>query len=569
MNVKNSDNTIEQWDEEFDVVVVGFGRAGACAAIEASDNGARVLAIDRFTGGGATKMSGGVIYSGGGTRHQKAAGFRDTPEKMYRYMMREMASNPAACCDDEIDPAAMKAFCAKSAGNIDWLESLGLVIPETYFPGKTNQPPGGFGLYFSGNEKQYEGNGSHIPRGHVPLGKGMSGGFLYSTLHRAALDRGVTVRCRCRSEQLITDGSGAVTGIEVRELSRSPLARAIHALLFNLGFVSSKSRRLLSLFEKRFGKTARIRANGGVIISTGGFVYNKKKFNEYAPAYSGCLPLGTAGDDGSGMDLGMSVGGVLSSVDVCAASRFLYPPVAFVSGVLANMEGKRFCDESLYGASISRAVTLQPERRAYLIIDSTMHNDGRLQTKRGEKLGSSVASILKGEQNHIIYRKLTTFVNLHLNRKKSRTIAGLAKKCGIPAETLERTVESYNRQCDAGTDKEFQKPADYLQKIVKPPFYAIDCRIETMKFPSTCLTMGGLKVKGLTSQAVRADGSVIPGLYAAGRSAAGICSRSYVSGFSLADCVFSGRNAGAHAAGLAVKKSPKTSKPSKAKKRRP
>jgi len=351
MNVKNSDNTIEQWDEEFDVVVVGFGRAGACAAIEASDNGARVLAIDRFTGGGATKMSGGVIYSGGGTRHQKAAGFRDTPEKMYRYMMREMASNPAACCDDEIDPAAMKAFCAKSAGNIDWLESLGLVIPETYFPGKTNQPPGGFGLYFSGNEKQYEGNGSHIPRGHVPLGKGMSGGFLYSTLHRAALDRGVTVRCRCRSEQLITDGSGAVTGIEVRELSRSPLARAIHALLFNLGFVSSKSRRLLSLFEKRFGKTARIRANGGVIISTGGFVYNKKKFNEYAPAYSGCLPLGTAGDDGSGMDLGMSVGGVLSSVDVCAASRFLYPPVAFVSGVLANMRGSAFATK----ASTARA----------------------------------------------------------------------------------------------------------------------------------------------------------------------------------------------------------------------
>jgi 3-oxo-5alpha-steroid 4-dehydrogenase len=292
-------------------------------------------------------------------------------------------------------------------------------------------------------------------------------------------------------------------------------------------------------------------------------VYNRQKFNEYAPAYSGCLPLGTAGDDGSGMDLGVNAGGTLSSVDVCAASRFLYPPVAFVSGLLANMDGKRFCDESLYGASISRAVTQQPERRAYLVIDSMAHRDGRLQTKREERLGSSIVSILKGEQNHIIYRKLTTFVNLHLNRKKSDTIAGLAKKCGIPADALLRTVEAYNEQCDAGADREFGKSAGHLQRIEKPPFYAIDCRIETMMFPSTCLTMGGLKVKGLTSQAVGADGKVIPGLYAVGRSAAGICSRSYVSGFSLADCIFSGRNAGSHAAAQADKNAPAASRTKK------
>lgn len=556
MNVKKPQDGTQSWDEEFDVVVVGFGGAGACAAIEAAEGGASILAIDRFAGGGATKMSGGVIYSGGGTKHQKAAGFRDTPERMYRYMMREMASNPASSPLDRIDPAAMKAFCTRSAENIEWLEDLGLVIPETYFPGKTNQPPGGFGLYFSGNEKQYAGKDPHVPRGHVPMGKGMSGGFLYSTLRDAALKRGVTLRRRCRAERIITDGDGAVAGIEVRALSQSLPVRALHLLLYNLGFVSSKSRRLLALVEKRFGRTLRVRAKGGVILSTGGFVYNKRKFNDYAPAYRGCLPLGTAGDDGSGIDLGLSAGGVLSSVDVCAASRFLYPPVAFVSGVLANMEGRRFCDESLYGASISRAVTLQPERRAYLVIDSAMHGNGRLQTKRDERLGSSITSILKGEMNHIIYRKLTTFVNLHLNRKKARTITDLAKQCGIPAEALERTVASYNEQCDAGKDRDFGKPSDYLRKIEKPPFYAIDCRIETMLYPSTCLTMGGLKVKGLTSQAVRTDGSAIPGLYAAGRSAAGICSRSYVSGFSLADCIFSGRNAGAHAAARAVKNTP-------------
>ena len=61
------------------------------------------------------------------------------------------------------------------------------------------------------------------------------------------------------------------------------------------------------------------------------------------------------------------------------------------------------------------------------------------------------------------------------------------------------------------------------------------------------LTLGGLAVEEDTGRVVRTDGTAIEGLYAAGRSAVGICSNSYVSGLSLADCVFSGRRAGRHA----------------------
>ena len=67
-------------------------------------------------------------------------------------------------------------------------------------------------------------------------------------------------------------------------------------------------------------------------------------------------------------------------------------------------------------------------------------------------------------------------------------------------------------------------------------------------YPAPVLTLGGLVVAPDSGQVLRADGSPIDGLYAAGRSAAGLCSRSYVSGLSLADCVFSGRRAGRHAA---------------------
>lgn len=60
------------WDAEVDVVVVGFGGAGVCAALEAAQQGASVLVLDRCHGGGSTAASGGVIYAGGGTPYQKA-----------------------------------------------------------------------------------------------------------------------------------------------------------------------------------------------------------------------------------------------------------------------------------------------------------------------------------------------------------------------------------------------------------------------------------------------------------------------------------------------------------------
>jgi 3-oxo-5alpha-steroid 4-dehydrogenase len=83
----------------------------------------------------------------------------------------------------------------------------------------------------------------------------------------------------------------------------------------------------------------------------------------------------------------------------------------------------------------------------------------------------------------------------------------------------------------------------------QPPYSLIDLSIRPRLFyPAPVLTLGGLVVGPETGQVLRPDGTAIPGLYAAGRSAVGLCSRSYVSGLSIADCVFSGRRAGRHAA---------------------
>jgi len=78
-----------QWDIETDVAVIGAGCAGATAALEAKANGAKVLLVDRFVGGGASGMSGGIMYYGGGTPYQQQAGYNDTPQNMFNYLKLE------------------------------------------------------------------------------------------------------------------------------------------------------------------------------------------------------------------------------------------------------------------------------------------------------------------------------------------------------------------------------------------------------------------------------------------------------------------------------------------------
>ena len=127
------------------MVVVGFGIAGGCAALEAARAGARVLLLERAAvHGGTSSMSGGHFYLGGGTAVQKATGHDDSAEEMYKYLV-------AVSKEPEHDK--IRAYCEGSVEHFDWLESLGFEFERSYFPGKAVIQPGTEGLMFTGNEK--------------------------------------------------------------------------------------------------------------------------------------------------------------------------------------------------------------------------------------------------------------------------------------------------------------------------------------------------------------------------------------------------------------------------------
>lgn len=525
------------WDERAGVVVVGFGAAGACAAIEAADRGADVLVLDRFGGGGATAVSGGVVYAGGGTRVQHAAGVQDTPEAMFAYLSQEVGNAVAQ--------QTLRRFCAGSVEMIDWLSAVGVPFEASLCPYKTSYPNNRYYLYYSGSEASFAHVAPPAARGHRTRGRGTSGKTLYARLAAAVRDRGVRVCTQTRVTALLTDGDGRVSGVECRTLRAAPAwVRGAHGFLHRLSVkpgiylpaLRRRAHRPVAALERRYARLLRVEATQGVVLSAGGFILNRPMLREHAPRYRGGLPLGTTGDDGSGIRLGEAAGGGTGRLDKVTIWRFISPPAALLSGVLVDRDGNRVCDESRYGAAVGDAVLHGADGRAWLLVDADTLAQARREV-RGQTLW---------------FQRLQALLLLTMDRTSAPTLAEVAARAGVDAAGLAATLTAYNDAAQAGAPDPAGKPAAAVRAQLRPPYSLIDCSVRPrLGQPAPMLTLGGLLVDEETGTVRRPDGSPVPGLYAAGRTAVGICSNSYVSGLSLADCVFSGRRAGRHAAAVA------------------
>src|ERR1700712_5135404 len=161
---------VETWTDEVDVVVIGFGIAGACAALEAARAGASVILLERASEyGGTSAMSGGHFYLGGGTAVQEATGIEDSAEEMFTYLM-------AVSLDP--DEEKIRAFCEDSVEHFDWIEALGMQFERSFYPEKAVIQPGTEGLMYTGNEKvhPFRDLARPAPRGHKVPQPGDTGG---------------------------------------------------------------------------------------------------------------------------------------------------------------------------------------------------------------------------------------------------------------------------------------------------------------------------------------------------------------------------------------------------------
>ena len=523
----------DDWDLEADVVVVGFGAAGACAALEAAAAGADVLVVDRFEGGGATALSGGVVYAGGGTPQQRAAGVRDSPEAMLDYLSTEVG--------DVVSPATLREFCAGSRKMLAWLEGHGVPFEGSLCPDKTSYPTNRHYLYYSGSELSARDTARPAPRGHRTRGRGTSGGLLYARLAGAVRASGCRVMGQTTATSLVVseyDG-GPVTGVVFETLGTAPAwvrfaHRWLHRWSVKPYLYAPKLGRVLHRpvvrLEKRYGRPLRVRARRGVVLAAGGFAASRTMMRQHAPAGRGGLPLATPGDDGSGIRLGTLRGAAAAHLDRISVWRFLSPPAALLGGVLVDQAGARVCDESRYGAAIGDAIVTGHGGRAWLLADRDTVALAWRQL-RGSTLW---------------FQRLQAGYLLTAGRVRAGTLEGVAARAGVDPAGLKTTVAAYNKAAEADPAG---KPAELVRPQVRPPFSLIDCSVRPrLAYPAPVLTLGGLVVAEDTGQVRRPDGTGMPGLYAAGRTAVGLCSRSYVSGLSLADCVFSGRRAGRSAA---------------------
>lgn len=330
-----SADAISSWDQQADVIVIGFGAAGACAAIEARLAGSSVLVLERGSGiGGTTSLATGHFYLGGGTRVQKANGIDDTPEEMFKYLM---ANTP------EPEQDKIRAYADDSVAHFNWLVEQGVPFNDGYYRQKHFEQPTDECLIWSGNEKAwpYSQQAKPAPRGHKVEHVGSGGGaIVMQRLGESATKAGVQFQFDAKVNALVQDDSGRIIGVRY----------------------------------KHFGETKSVKANAAVVIAAGGFTMNKAMVEEHCPQLIAekVWPQGTNNDDGSGIKLGVAAGGQAIHMSQVFLTAPFYPPESLLKAILVNKHGKRFINEDSYHSRTATACIDQTDGIAYLICDNNI-----------------------------------------------------------------------------------------------------------------------------------------------------------------------------------------------------
>ncbi|WP_372759156.1 FAD-dependent oxidoreductase [Litorivivens sp.] len=283
--------------------------------------------------------------------------------------------------------------------------------------------------------------------------------------------------------------------------------------------ITESDGRVVGLEVEMDGKTRQLRAKRGVILAAGGFIHNREMLEVHAPELAQCsVPWGNMGDQGMGIQMGIAAGATTAQMHHGFAIMPLYLPDHVLKGVVVNRRGQRFIGEDHYHAFLGHQIAYHQGGQAWLIADKVSqygYDDYRVR---------EVA--------------------------RASSIGELERQLKLPERALVETVDYYNRNASKRSDPLFGKVADYLSPLRQAPFVAYDLSVDKAFFPAH--TFGGLRTN-THSQVLNSWNEAIPGLYAAGRTSAGLPVAPYVaSGVSVGDGTFFGRRAGKHATEAAV-----------------
>lgn len=268
------------------------------------------------------------------------------------------------------------------------------------------------------------------------------------------------------------------------------------------------------------GEEKAIAANA-VIVTTGGFGANMDMVVENDPELEGYVTTNQEGSTGDGIKMIEELGGQTVDMDQIqihptvdqTKSLLITEAVRGEGAILVNQAGERFFNEMETRDKVSEAIIALPEQSAYLVFDS-------------------------GVKERV---KAIDFYEEQGLTKSADSIEELAEEIDVPAETLAKTLDTWNQAVADKDDAEFNRETAMDNDLSTGPFYAIAIA------PGIHHTMGGVKINTET-QVINTDDNTIPGLYAAGEVTGGLHGNNRIGGNAVADIIIFGRQAGTQAA---------------------
>ena len=484
-----------------DVVVVGGGGAGLAAALTAAEEGASVIILEKGAAyGGNTILSGGYYQAAHPDYLQYASltdGQKEEIERMASWQAKvkeQYAEHLAAGHEYLFDSPELHMIQTYDGG--DYLGDSELIEMMCYGDVDSMNWLSDHG--FTWKKKTVAIVGSIWMRCKASDTYASGQGFINvisDAIQNEKLD--VTTVFECRAEHLVKDDAGRVVGVTgVSTVDGTPYT---------------------------------VSANKGVIIASGGFSANVEMRQEYDEIWGNlteAVPTTNAPTiTGDGIVMAKEIGAALVGMGQIQLLPLADPVTGSTSNIIGegtnmyvNQEGKRFVNESSRRDVLAKAILKQTGSYCYVI--STFQN-------------SRMDSDYKN--NYHLY--LTDLIASGAV-VQADTLEELAEKIGCPVDTFVETCTNFNKYVAESNDPECGRVVfpDNAALEMEGPFYA--CK----RAPAVHHTMGGIKVN-VKNQALAEDGSVIPGLYAAGEVTGGFHGSNRLGGNAISEVITTGRNA--------------------------